>query len=413
MDKFTFNSVDEALSDLKLGKLLIVVDDESRENEGDLIGAADKCTPEMINFMATYGRGLICAAISEERSAKLGLDLMVDANENSALHETPFTVSVDYKHGTTTGISAADRYKTIKALADPATGANDFARPGHIFPLRATRGGVFRREGHTEATVDLMELAGLRPAGVLCEIMKEDGDMARLPDLFEFAERHHLKILTIKDLIKHRLRYESRVEHEITVRLPTCWGDFELSAFRDIYTDKEHLALIHGTWEPGDDVLVRIHSECLTGDVFGSARCDCGEQIRIAMEMVQQSKHGVILYMREEGRGIGLVNKLKAYALQEQGYDTVEANIELGFEADHRDFSVAAHILRALNVENVQLITNNPDKCSWMEAYEINLVKRIAMISPTDSEFRRNYLKTKRDKMGHVIELKNIVPHWK
>ncbi len=413
MSKFTFNTVNEALSDLKLGKLVVVVDDESRENEGDLIGAAEKCTPEMINFMATHGRGLICAAISEGRSAKLGLDLMVDTNENSAIHETPFTVSVDYKHGTTTGISAADRYKTIKALADPAIGANDFARPGHIFPLRATKGGVFRREGHTEATVDLMELAGLRPAGVLCEILKEDGNMARLPDLFEFAERHHLKVLTIKDLIKHRLRYESRVEHEITVQLPTCWGDFELSAFRDIYTDKEHLALIHGTWEPGDDVLVRIHSECLTGDVFGSARCDCGEQIRIAMEMVQQSKRGVILYMREEGRGIGLVNKLKAYALQEQGYDTVDANIELGFEADQRDFSVAAHILRALNVQNLQLITNNPDKCNWMEAYEINLVKRIAMISPTDSEFRRNYLKTKRDKMGHVIELKNIVPHWK
>ena len=413
MGEFNFNSVTEVLSDLKLGKLVVVVDDESRENEGDLIGAADKCTPEMINFMAMYGRGLICAAITEERSRKLDLDLMVETDENNALHHTPFTVSVDYKHGTTTGISAFDRFKTIKALADPATGPNDFVRPGHIFPLRATKGGVFRRDGHTEATVDLMELAGLSPSGVLCEIMKDDGTMARLPDLFEFAKQYDLKILTIKDLIKYRLRYESRVEHEVTVDLPTCWGDFELSAFKDIYTGREHLALVHGEWESDDDVLVRIHSECLTGDVFGSARCDCGEQIRIAMEMVQQNSCGVILYMREEGRGIGLVNKLKTYALQEKGYDTVQANIELGFEADQRDFSVAAHILRALSIKNVQLITNNPEKCNWMEAYDINLVRRIAMISPTDSEYRRNYLKTKRDKMGHVIELKNIVPHWK
>ncbi len=413
MSEFTFNTVPEVLEDLKLGKLVIVVDDESRENEGDLIGAADKCTPEMVNFMATHGRGLICAAITEERSRKLDLDLMVEANENDALHNTPFTVSVDYKHGTTTGISATDRYKTIQALADPSTSASDFARPGHIFPLRATKGGVFRRDGHTEAAVDLMELAGLRPAGLLCEIMKQDGSMARLPDLIEFAQLHGLKILTIQELIRYRLRYESRVEREVTVQLPTCWGDFELTAFRDIYTDKEHLALVHGSWNPGDDVLVRIHSECLTGDVFGSARCDCGEQIRIAMEMVQQNQQGVIIYMRDEGRGIGLVNKLKAYALQEQGYDTVEANLELGFDADQRDFSIAAHILRALNVENVQLITNNPDKCNWMEAYDINLVDRISMICPTDSEFRRKYLQTKRDKMGHVIDLKNIVPHWK
>ena len=413
MSEFTFNTVSEVLEDLKLGKLVIVVDDESRENEGDLIGAADKCTPEMINFMATHGRGLICAAITEERTKKLDLDLMVEVDENDALHNTAFTVSVDYKHGTSTGISAADRYRTIQALADPSINAQDFARPGHVFPLRATKGGVFRRDGHTEATVDLMELAGLRPAGVLCEIMKDDGNMARLPDLIEFARKHRLKILTIKDLIKHRLRYESRVEREITVQLPTCWGDFELTAFRDIYTDQEHLALVQGSWQPEDNVLVRIHSECLTGDVFGSARCDCGEQIRIAMDMVQQNQQGVIIYMREEGRGIGLLNKLKAYALQEQGYDTVEANIKLGFDADQRDFSIAAHILRALNVENVQLITNNPDKCSWMSAYDINMVERIPMICPTDSEFRKKYLQTKRDKMGHVIDLKNIVPHWK
>ena len=413
MSEFSFNKVAEVLEDLKLGKLVIVVDDESRENEGDLIGAADKCSPEMVNFMAKYGRGLICTAITEDRARKLDLDLMVEVEENNALHKTPFTVSVDYVHGTTTGISAADRYKTIKALADPATSANDFAKPGHIFPLRATRGGVFRRDGHTEATVDLMELAGLSPAGVLCEIMNDDGEMARMPDLVKFAKQHNLKILTIKDLIKHRLRYESRVEHEITVQMPTCWGDFEITAYKDIYTDREHLALVHGSWEPDDNVLVRIHSECLTGDVFGSMRCDCGEQVRMAMEMVQQNQQGIIIYMRDEGRGIGLVNKLKTYALQEQGYDTVDANLELGFEADERDFSVAAHILRALNVKNVQLITNNPDKCNWMEAYDINLVNRIPMISPTDSEFRRRYLKTKRDKMGHVIDLKNIVPHWK
>lgn len=413
MSEFEFNSVSEVLEDLKHGKLVIVVDDESRENEGDLIGAADKCSPEMINFMAKYGRGLICAAITEERSRKLGLDLMVEADENSALHNTPFTVSVDYSHGTTTGISASDRFKTIKALSDPSIGAQDFARPGHIFPLRATRGGVFRRDGHTEATVDLMELAGLSPAGALCEIMKDDGSMARLPDLMEFAKEHQLKILTIKDLIKHRLRFESRVEKEITVKLPTCWGDFEISAFKDIYTDREHLALVHGNWNAEDDILVRIHSECLTGDVFGSMRCDCGEQIRMAMEMIQHNQCGVIIYMRDEGRGIGLVNKLKAYALQEEGYDTVDANLELGFDADQRDFSVAAHMLRALDVKNIQLITNNPDKCNWMKAYDINLVNRIPMISPTDSDYRRKYMQAKRDKMGHVVELKNIVPHWK
>ncbi|QMU60728.1 MAG: bifunctional 3,4-dihydroxy-2-butanone-4-phosphate synthase/GTP cyclohydrolase II [Gammaproteobacteria bacterium] len=413
MSNFTFNSVPEVLKDLKLGKLVVVVDDESRENEGDLIGAADKCTPEMVNFMARYGRGLICTAITEERSRKLDLDLMVETDDNNALHQTPFTVSVDYVHGTTTGISATDRYKTIKALADPAIAASDLARPGHIFPLRATRGGVFRRDGHTEATVDLMELAELSPVGVLCEIMKEDGDMARLPDLKVFAKQHDLKILTIKELIKYRLRYESRVEHEVTVELPTCWGEFKISAFKDIYTDREHLALVHGSWKPDDDVLVRIHSECLTGDVFGSMRCDCGEQVRMAMDMVQQNQQGIIIYMRDEGRGIGLVNKLKAYALQEQGFDTVDANLELGFEADQRDYSVAAHMLRALEVKNVQLITNNPDKCEWMQAYNINLVNRIPMIAPTDSEYRRKYMQAKRDKMGHVIELKNIVPHWK
>lgn len=413
MTELKFNSVAEVLEDLKLGKLVVVVDDESRENEGDLIGAADKCTPEMVNFMARYGRGLICTAITEERSRKLGLELMVEVDDNNALHQTPFTVSVDYVHGTTTGISATDRYKTIKALADPAISAKDFARPGHIFPLRATRGGVFRRDGHTEATVDLMELAGLSPVGVLCEIMKEDGDMARMPDLMEFAKQHDLKILTIKELIKYRLRTESRVEHEVTVDMPTCWGEFKISAYKDIYTDREHLALVHGSWKPDDKVLVRIHSECLTGDVFGSMRCDCGEQVRMAMDMVQQNQQGIIIYMRDEGRGIGLVNKLKAYALQEQGLDTVEANLALGFEADERDYSVAAHMLRALKVKNVQLITNNPDKCEWMEAYDINLTDRIPMIAPTDSEYRRRYMEAKRDKMGHVVELKNIVPHWK
>ena len=406
MEKIRFNTVSEALIELRRGKLVIVVDDETRENEADFIGAADKCTPEMINFMATHGRGLICTAITEQRADDLGLKLMVQEDENDALHATPFTVSVDAKHGTTTGISAADRCKTVKALADSNITIEDFSRPGHIFPLRAANGGVFKRNGHTEAAVDLMDLAGLRKAGVLCEIMNKDGSMARAADVIDLANHHSLKVITIKDLIKYKLRYESRVQRVVTIQLPTRWGEFELIAFRDTFTDQEHLALVKGSWGQSDDVLVRIHSECLTGDVFGSSRCDCGDQIQIAMKLIQDHDSGVVLYMREEGRGIGLLNKLKAYSLQECGFDTVQANRALGFDADHRDYSVAAHILHALNVKRVQLITNNPNKCSWLETYGIKLTKRIPMATSAGNVFRENYLKTKGEKMGHIIPLK-------
>lgn len=413
METKSFNSIPEALVDLRRGKLVIVVDDEHRENEGDFIGSADKCTPEMINFMATYGRGLICTAITEQRADELNLKLMVPPDENDALHTTPFTISVDFKHGTKTGISAADRAKTVKALSDSEKiGASDFSRPGHVFPLMAANGGTFRRKGHTEAAIDLMDLAGLRKAGVLCEIMKSDGSMARVPDLVKLSKQFFLKIISIQDLIDYKLRYESRVQRVVTIQLPTRWGEFELIAFRDTFTEKAHLALVKGSWAQTDDVLVRIHSECLTGDVFGSLRCDCGDQIRTAMQIIEQRGTGVVLYMREEGRGIGLLNKLKAYSLQECGFDTVQANRALGFDADHRDYSVAAHILRALNVERIQLMTNNPSKCNWMENYGIKLVERIPMLTSEDCknhkghEFRQKYLDTKMEKMGHVIPMK-------
>lgn len=401
-----FNSISEALIDLRRGKLVIVADDENRENEGDFIGAADKCTPEMINFMATHGRGLICTAITSKRADELKLSPMVLNEQNDSIYSTPFTVSVDFKHGTTTGISAKDRAKTVKALSDSRVTSEHFLKPGHIFPLVAAVGGVFDREGHTEATIDLMDLAGLSNAGVLCEIMNTDGSMARVPDLFEIAEKFKLKIITIKDLINYKLRYESRVQRVISVEMPTRWGEFELIAFRDVYTDREHLALIKGAWGSDDDVLVRIHSECLTGDVFGSSRCDCGDQLEISMRMIEQSGTGIVLYMREEGRGIGLFSKLKAYSLQEAGLDTVQANRALGYDADHRDFSVAANILYALNVERVQLITNNLNKCSWMQGYGINIVGRIPVISKDNNYFHKKYLETKVEKMGHVINIK-------
>ena len=401
----SFSTISEALSELRRGNLVIVVDDENRENEGDFVGAAEKCTPEMINFMAAQGRGLICAAITEQRTEEIGLDLMVPRDENNALHATPFTVSVDLKHGTTTGISTADRAKTVKALSDPQITKEDFARPGHVFPLRSTEGGAFQREGHTEAATDLMGLAGLRKAGVLCEILKEDGTMARLPDLMEIAKQYNLKIITIRDLIRYRLRMESRVERVVTVQLPTRSGEFELIAFRDNFTHREHMALVKGSWSQDEDVLVRIHSECLTGDVFHSARCDCGDQLEIAMQLVQEKECGVVLYMREEGRGIGLVSKLKAYSLQECGFDTVQANRALGFDADQRDHSVAAHMLHALHVKRVQLLTNNPNKCSWLENYGIKLVKRIPILScsSTPNKLGENYMKVKREKLGHII----------
>ena len=409
MAETKFNSISEALIDLRRGKLVIVADDDTRENEADFIGSAEKCTPEMINFMATQGRGLICAAISQERADELGLKLMVAPEDNDALHETPFTVSVDFKHGTTTGISAADRAKTVKALTDSNITSDDFSRPGHIFPLRATEGGVFKRNGHTEAAVDLMDLAGLNKAGVLCEIMNEDGSMARRDDVMNLAKKYSLKVVTIKDLINYKLRWESRVERVVTIQLPTRWGEFELIAFRDTFTDQEHLALVKGSWGQNDDVLVRIHSECLTGDVFGSARCDCGDQIQAAMKMVEEHGRGIVLYMREEGRGIGLLNKLKAYSLQECGFVTVQANRALGFDADHRDYSVAAHILHALNVNQVSLISNNPNKSSWLETYGIKLTQRIPLLTKSGNVFRERYLKTKEDKLGHIIPIKKNI----
>jgi len=401
-----FNSVSEALIELRRGKLVIVVDDENRENEGDFIGAADKCTPEMINFMATHGRGLICTAITKSRAEDLKLYPMVSDEKNDSMYSTPFTVSVDFKYETTTGIFAFDRCKTVKALSDNQFTSEHFLKPGHVFPLVATEGGVFEREGHTEATVDLMDLAGLKSAGVLCEIMNKDGSMARVPDLFEIAKEFGLKIITIKDLINYKLRYESRVERVVTVEMPTKWGEFELIAFRDTHNHKEHLALVKGSWDIDDDVLVRIHSECLTGDIFGSERCDCGNQLEVAMKMIEENGKGIIIYMREEGRGIGLFSKLKAYSLQEAGLDTVQANRALGFDADHRDFSIAANILYALNVQNIQLITNNLNKCSWIQGYGINIVNRIPIVIRSDHSYGSKYMETKEKKMGHVINLR-------
>ena len=409
MSATNLNTISEALIDLRRGKLVIVVDDEGRENEGDFIGSAEKCTPEMINFMATHGRGLICTAITEQRAQELNLELMVPESDNDSLHATPFTTSVDFKHGTTTGISASDRSKTVKALSDSRIDADNFAKPGHIFPLRAVAGGVFRRNGHTEAAIDLMDLAGLHQAGVLCEIMNKDGSMSRFDDLKKIANTHGLKLISIKDLIEYKLRYESRVERVVTVQLPTKWGEFELVAFRDIYTDKEHLAIVKGSWGKDEDVVVRIHSECLTGDVLGSLRCDCGDQIEASLKIINDHGSGVVLYMREEGRGIGLLNKLKAYSLQECGLDTVQANRALGFDADHRDYTIAAHILSALNIERIQLLTNNVNKCNWMDTHGIKCTKRIPVLSAgEDHEYRRKYLNTKKEKMGHVIPMKNV-----
>lgn len=403
-----FNTIPEALADLRKGNLIIVVDDEDRENEGDLIGSAEKCSPDMINFMATHGKGLICAAITKQRSEQLDLKMMVCGEDNSSLYDTPFTVSVDYRHGTTTGISAEDRSKTVLGLVNSMTSADDFSRPGHIFPLVAKDGGIFERGGHTEATVDLMELAGLNKAGVLCEILNTDGTMARTPDLMCMAARFNLKIITIKDLLNYKLRYESRVDRVVTVDMPTRYGEFDLIAFRDRFTGQEHLVLKKGTFTDENEIIVRIHSECLTGDVFGSSRCDCGDQLQKAIQLIEKQKTGLVLYMREEGRGIGLFNKLKAYSLQEAGLDTVQANRALGFDADKRDYSVAASILYALNVNTVALLSNNPNKCKWLDTHGITVTRRIPLISGSNnSVFKKKYLHTKETKMGHVIELKN------
>ncbi len=395
------DTIASAIEDIRQGKVVIVVDDDDRENEGDFICAAEKTTPEIVNFMATHGRGLICTPLTEERCDELGLELMV--GRNTALHATPFTVSVDLLgHGCTTGISASDRAKTIQALVNPATDPHSLGKPGHIFPLKAKKEGVLRRAGHTEAAVDLARLAGLAPAGVLVEIMNEDGSMARLPDLCKVAERFNLKLISIKDLIAYRLKKESLIEREIVVQMPTDFGNFDLYAFTQVSNGAKHLALVKGTWDEGEPILVRVHSSCVTGDIFGSCRCDCGPQLHEAMRMVEEAGKGVVVYMNQEGRGIGLLNKLKAYKLQEQGLDTVEANLELGFGMDDRDYGVGAQILRDLGVTKMKLISNNPKKRTGMIGYGLEVVESVAIeIKP--NPYNQKYLTTKRDKMGHHI----------
>ena len=393
--------VEDAIEDIKKGKVVIVVDDEDRENEGDFITAARNVTPEIINFLVTHGRGLVCAPLIEERCEELELDLMV--GKNTVLHQTPFTVSVDLiGQGCTTGISASDRSKTVQALINPNTKPEDLGRPGHIFPLKAKKGGVLRRAGHTEATIDLARLAGFEPAGVLVEILNEDGSMARLPQLKVIAEKFDLKLISIEDLIEYRLKQESLIKRELEVKMPTEWGDFNLVAFTQINTNEQHVALVKGTWKADEEVLVRVHSSCVTGDVFGSCRCDCGPQLHAAMETVEKAGKGVILYMNQEGRGIGLLNKLKAYKLQEQGRDTVEANTELGFQPDERDYGVGAQILRDLGVSKINLISNNPKKRAGLIGYGLEIVNTTSIeIKP--NPHNEEYLKTKRDKMGHNI----------
>lgn len=395
------DTIESALEDLRNGKLLIVVDDEDRENEGDFVTAAHNVTPEIVNFMSKHGRGLICAPITEERCAELNLNLMVQ--NNTVLHQTPFTVSVDLiGHGCTTGISAHDRAKTVQALIDPNTKPEDLGRPGHIFPLRARSEGVLRRSGHTEATVDLARLAGFEPAGVLVEIMNDDGTMARLPELLEIAKKFDLKIISIKDLIEYRLRTESLIEEEVRVQMPTKHGNFELIAFRQTNTGEQHLALKKGDWTKDEPVLVRVHSSCFTGDILHSLRCDCGDQLQKAMEMVEAEGKGLVIYMNQEGRGIGLLNKLKAYKLQEEGKDTVEANLALGFKNDQRDYGVGAQILRYMGVSKIRLMSNNPRKRAGLLGYGLEIVDNVAIeIAPNPhNEF---YLQTKRDKLGHEI----------
>ncbi|MCS6823499.1 MAG: bifunctional 3,4-dihydroxy-2-butanone-4-phosphate synthase/GTP cyclohydrolase II [Cytophagaceae bacterium] len=395
------DSIEEAISEIKNGNIVIVVDDEDRENEGDFVCAAECVTPDIINFMSKYGRGLICAPLIEERCEQLGLQLMV--GNNTALHGTPFTVSVDLiGHGTTTGISASDRAKTIQALVNPNTRPEDLARPGHIFPLKAMRDGVLRRAGHTEAAIDLARLAGFQPAGVIVEIIGENGEMARLPELRELADKFKLKIVSIKDLIAYRLKNESLIQRVIDVAMPTQYGNFDLFAYKQINTEDIHLALIKGQWQSNEPVMVRVHSSCITGDIFGSCRCDCGPQLQKAMLMVEQEGRGVILYMNQEGRGIGLVNKLKAYKLQEQGKDTVEANLELGFKMDERDYGIGAQILRDLNISKIKLLTNNPVKRAGLLGYGLEIVETIPIEIPPNPH-NEKYLITKRDKMGHNI----------
>jgi 3,4-dihydroxy 2-butanone 4-phosphate synthase/GTP cyclohydrolase II len=395
------DTIESAIADIRKGKLVIVIDDEDRENEGDFITSAKNVTPEIINFMSKFGRGLICAPIVESRCDELGLELMV--NKNTALHGTPFTVSVDLLgHGCTTGISAHDRAKTVQALIDPATKPTDLGRPGHIFPLRAKAGGVLRRAGHTEATIDLSKLAGHGEAGVLVEIMNEDGTMARVPELKEISKKFGLKIISIKDLIAYRLKNESLIKEDVRVKMPTKYGDFELIAFKQVNTGEEHMALKKGSWKKDEPVLVSVHSSCMTGDILGSLRCDCGEQLHAAMKMVEAEGKGVVLYMNQEGRGIGLLNKLKAYKLQEEGRDTVEANIDLGFGMDERDYGVGAQILRQMGVSKIRLISNNPRKRAGISGYDLEIVETVP-IEMEANKHNKRYLETKRDKLGHKI----------
>lgn len=396
---FKFNTIEEAIEDIKQGKLIIVVDDEDRENEGDFLTAARNVTPEVINFMATHGRGLICAPITPERSQELGLNLMV--TRNNAVHETAFTVSVDLlTQGCTTGISAQDRAKTVQALIDPNTKPDELGKPGHIFPLIANKEGVLRRAGHTEAAIDLSRLAGFEPAGCIVEILNEDGSMARLPDLIKVAERFNLKLITIKDLIEYRLKTESLIRRIISVEMPTKHGHFELIAFEQKDNGQEHLVLKKGTWEPNEPVLVRVHSSCITGDIFHSMRCDCGEQLQKSMEMIEHEGKGAIIYINQEGRGIGLTNKLKAYKLQEQGLDTVDANVQLGFKPDERDYGVGAQMLRDIGIHKMRLMTNNPTKRAGLIGYGLEIVENVPIKAPANKH-NENYLKTKRERMGH------------
>lgn len=395
------DTIESAIEDIKNGKIIIVVDDEDRENEGDFIIASHHVTPEVINFMSKHGRGLICIALLEDRCAELGLELMV--NNNTALHETAFTVSVDLLgHGCTTGISAHDRAKTVKALIDPETTPEELGKPGHIFPLRAKRGGVLRRAGHTEAAIDLARLAGLEPSGVLVEIMNDDGSMARLPELKEIAKKFDFKLVSIKDLIEYRLKIDSLIEEIVRVDMPTQYGHFQLIAFQEKGSTNEHLALVKGQWEKDEPVMVRVHSSCFTGDILGSLRCDCGEQLHKAMQAVQAEGKGVVLYMNQEGRGIGLLNKLKAYKLQEQGLDTVEANLHLGFPMDKRDYGIGAQILRYLGITKLRLLSNNPKKRAGLLGYGLEIVETVP-IETLPNPHNEKYLQTKRDKLGHDI----------
>ena len=401
--QFQLNTIEEALEDIKNGKVIIVVDDENRENEGDFLTAARNVTPEIINFMVTHGRGLVCAPLVESLCDELGLEMMVQSN--SAAYETPFTVSVDLNgQGCTTGISAQDRSKTIQALINPNTRPEELGKPGHIFPLRARKGGVLRRAGHTEAAIDLSRMAGFEPAGVIVEILNEDGTMARLPQLIEIAKKFDLKLISIEDLIEYRIKNESLIKKVIDVKMPTNHGDFDLHLFKEINSEKEHLALVKGEWKEDEAILVRVHSSCMTGDIFGSCRCDCGSQLSKAMETIEEEGKGIIIYMNQEGRGIGLTNKLKAYKLQEEGLDTLEANIKLGFKGDERDYGIGAQIIRELGVSKIRLMSNNPKKRTGLVGYGLEIVENIPL-EIKSNKHNKLYLETKRDKMGHTLKV--------